>query len=142
MDFPLYSDVILTQDLPEEGLQAGDVGVVVAEHDVAGRERGYSVEFFDMVGNTLAVVTVPAHELRAPTTASRLYGPHRSGRRTRTESDIDVTPLKVRQHRQIHTRYLAKTVPGSLIHICHLVEEGIWVVSSNLLLSWESSHFF
>lgn len=71
MDFPFYSDVILTQDLPEEGLQAGDVGVVVARHDVAGRERGYSVEFFDMVGNTLAVVTVPAQELRAPTTADR-----------------------------------------------------------------------
>ena len=70
MDFPLYSDVILTQDLPEEGLQAGDVGVV-AQHDVAGRERGYSVEFFDMVGNMLVVVTVPAHELRVPTTADR-----------------------------------------------------------------------
>ncbi|NOT55727.1 MAG: hypothetical protein HOP18_14095, partial [Deltaproteobacteria bacterium] len=32
---------------------------------------GYSIEFFDMVGNTLAVITVPARELRVPTTADR-----------------------------------------------------------------------
>jgi hypothetical protein len=71
MDFPLYRDVILTRDLPEEDLQAGDVGVVLARHDVAGLETGYSIEFFYMVGNTLAVVTVPAQELRVPTTADR-----------------------------------------------------------------------
>jgi hypothetical protein len=30
---------------------------------------GYSVEFFDMTGRTVAVVTVPASHLRAPTSA-------------------------------------------------------------------------
>lgn len=38
MDFPLYTDVILVQDLPEEGVKAGDVGVVVERHEVVGRE--------------------------------------------------------------------------------------------------------
>jgi Domain of unknown function (DUF4926) len=71
MDFPLYRDVILTRDIPEENLRAGDVGVVIARHDVVGREPGYSVEFFDMVGNTLAVITVSAEEVRAPTSADR-----------------------------------------------------------------------
>lgn len=71
MDFPLYRDVILTRDIPEEGLRAGDVGVVIARHDVAGREPGYSVEFFDMVGNTLAVITVPVDDVRVPTSADR-----------------------------------------------------------------------
>ncbi|MBM4080419.1 MAG: DUF4926 domain-containing protein [Planctomycetes bacterium] len=71
MDFDLYTDVVLTRDLPEEGLQAGDVGTVVERHDVAGRETGYSVEFFDMVGNTVAVVALPGSALRAPTRADR-----------------------------------------------------------------------
>jgi hypothetical protein len=71
MDFPLYTDVILVQDVPEEGVKAGDVGVVVERHEVAGRETGYSVEFFDMLGNTVAVATVPGSALRAPTHADR-----------------------------------------------------------------------
>ena len=55
MDFNLYTEVILVQDVAEEGVQAGDVGVVVERHEVTGRETGYSVEFFDMLGNTVAV---------------------------------------------------------------------------------------
>jgi hypothetical protein len=34
-------------------------------------DEGYSVEFFDMTGNTVAVVTVPASALRLPTPADR-----------------------------------------------------------------------
>jgi hypothetical protein len=70
-DFPLYQDVVLLHDIPEEGLCAGDVGTVVERHDVPGRETGYSVEFFDMLGNTVAVVTLPASALRAPSRADR-----------------------------------------------------------------------
>lgn len=69
MDFPLYQDVVLAKDLPEENLRAGDVGTVVERHDVAGLQTGYSVEFFDMLGNTVAVVTVAGSALRAPTRA-------------------------------------------------------------------------
>jgi hypothetical protein len=71
MDFELYSDVILAQDAPEAGLHAGDVGTVIECHAVTGLETGYSVEFFDMLGNTVAVVTMPASALRAPTRADR-----------------------------------------------------------------------
>lgn len=71
MNFKLYMDVVLRHDVPEEGLYAGDVGVVVERHDVAGKETGYSVEFFDMLGNTVSVVTVPASALREPTLADR-----------------------------------------------------------------------
>jgi hypothetical protein len=71
MEFPLYTDVILTRDVPEADLRVGDVGVIVEGHDVAERETGYSVEFFDMLGHTVAVVTVPAGALRAPTPADR-----------------------------------------------------------------------
>lgn len=71
MNCELYSDVILLCDLPEEGLFAGDVGTVVEEHHVEGLETGYSVEFFDMLGNTVAVVTLPESSLRSPTRADR-----------------------------------------------------------------------
>ena len=69
MPFELFSDVILTNDFPEEALKAGDVGTVVERHVVPGMEDGYSVEFFDMTGETVAVVTVSASLLRSPTHA-------------------------------------------------------------------------
>lgn len=72
MPFDMYGDVILTRDLNERGLRAGDVGTVVEQHAVPGvYEEGYSVEFFDMTGNTVAVVTLPASALRLPTPADR-----------------------------------------------------------------------
>jgi hypothetical protein len=70
-DFIPYQDVVLLRDIPEEGLCTGDVGTIVERHDVPGRETGYSVEFFDMLGNTVAVVTLPASALRAPTRVDR-----------------------------------------------------------------------
>jgi len=72
MAFELYTDVILTHHIPEHGLRAGDVGTVVERHVVAGLpDEGYSVEFFDMTGNTVAVVAVPSSALRVPTPADR-----------------------------------------------------------------------
>jgi hypothetical protein len=71
MDFPLYEDVILLVDLPEEGVLAGDIGVIVERHDVQDLEPGYSVEFFTMSGETVAVVVVPGSNLRRPTPEDR-----------------------------------------------------------------------
>ncbi len=72
MPFDMYSDVILTLDVTEHRLRAGDVGTVVEWHIVPGvAEEGYSVEFFDMTGNTVGVVTLPASALRVPTPADR-----------------------------------------------------------------------
>ncbi|MCH8044748.1 MAG: DUF4926 domain-containing protein [Planctomycetes bacterium] len=71
MAFELFQDVILTTDLPEHGLCAGDVGTVVERHVVTGKEDGYSVEFFDMTGQTVAVVTARVSQFRSPTAADR-----------------------------------------------------------------------
>jgi hypothetical protein len=71
MAFDLYSDVILTADLPGTDLRAGDVGTVVERHHVEGLEEGYSVEFFDMAGDTVAVETVREGFLRRPTHKDR-----------------------------------------------------------------------
>jgi Domain of unknown function (DUF4926) len=71
MSFELYQDVILTADLPQHGLCAGDVGTLVERHVVPGREEGYSIEFFDMTGRTVAIVVVPESQIRIPSPADR-----------------------------------------------------------------------
>jgi hypothetical protein len=71
MNLELFQDAILTVDLPDQGLMAGDVGAVVEVHTIPGRQVGYSVEFFDMTGRTVAVVTVPGSCLRPPTPEDR-----------------------------------------------------------------------
>ena len=69
MNFSLYTDIILLINRPEDDLYAGDVGTVVDRHEVSGLETGYSVEFFDMLGRTVAVVTLPRSCFRLPTHA-------------------------------------------------------------------------
>jgi hypothetical protein len=72
MAFEMFGDVILTRDVIERGLRTGDVGTVVELHAAPGvAEEGYPVEFFDMAGSTVAVVTLPASALRLPTPADR-----------------------------------------------------------------------
>ena len=58
-----YGQAVLTRDLPEKGLKAGDVGTVVDVHEgEAG--TGYSIEFFSPSGETVAVATVLAEAAR------------------------------------------------------------------------------
>jgi hypothetical protein len=66
-----YEDVILTVDLPEYGLCVGDVGTLVETHSVPGKEPGVSVEFIDLTGRTLAVVTLPKSQVREPSPGER-----------------------------------------------------------------------
>jgi len=53
--------IVLTQDLPAEGLQAGDIGTVVHVHRGGA---GYEVEFMTLAGDTVAVVTLLPTQLR------------------------------------------------------------------------------
>ena len=71
MTFPIFEDIIVTTDVPDHDVRAGDVGTVVEHHVVAGKEDGYSVEFFDMTGKTVAVVTLRGSDLRQPTSTDR-----------------------------------------------------------------------
>ena len=54
-------DVILTCDLPEQGLARGDIGTVVLIH---GKGEGYEVEFTTLDGETIAIVTLTADQVR------------------------------------------------------------------------------
>lgn len=53
--------IILTEDLPEHGLKTGDIGTVVLVHRAG---EGYEVEFVALDGETLAVTTVLASQVR------------------------------------------------------------------------------
>jgi hypothetical protein len=53
--------VVLTRNLPGEKLEEGDIGTVVLTHQGGA---GYEVEFATLTGNTLAVVTVSADDIR------------------------------------------------------------------------------
>jgi hypothetical protein len=52
--------VVLSVDLPNHRLCAGDIGTVVLAHG----SRGYEVEFATLDGVTLAVVTLEAAQAR------------------------------------------------------------------------------
>jgi hypothetical protein len=56
-----HERVVLTTDVPEHSLQAGDVGTVV---HVYANAPAYEVEFVALTGKTVAVVTVPANHAR------------------------------------------------------------------------------
>ncbi len=54
-------EVVLTCDLPEQKLAAGDIGTVVL---VDGEGRGYEVEFMTLDGETIGVSTLRAGQAR------------------------------------------------------------------------------
>lgn len=55
------ASVVLTTNLPECGLQAGDIGTIVMVHQAG---KGYTVEFLTLNGETVAVITVAADQIR------------------------------------------------------------------------------
>ncbi len=54
--------VVLMQDLPDEGLKAGDIGTVIHIH---ASGDGYEVEFMTLAGETVSVVTLLPSQLRS-----------------------------------------------------------------------------
>lgn len=58
MTFELFNRVSLREDFPEYRLQRGDVATIVEHHPVPDGEDGYSLEVFNAVGETIAVLVV------------------------------------------------------------------------------------
>ena len=59
-----HESVVLTEDLPVEGLKAGDIGTVVHIHR---KGEGYEVEFMTLAGETIAVASLLANQVRTVT---------------------------------------------------------------------------
>lgn len=55
--------VVLTRDLPQQGLQEGDLGTVVLVHQ---NGLAYEVEFVTLGGETIAVVMLPQRQYAPP----------------------------------------------------------------------------
>ena len=74
MTIPLFSRVILTQDIQDQELKAGDMGTIVEHHSATAEySEGYEVECFAGNGETVAVVSVPASGLRLATNQDILH---------------------------------------------------------------------
>jgi hypothetical protein len=59
MTYKLFTRVSLAEDLPEYGLHKGDLATIVERHEgKPGQETGYSLEVFNAVGETIAVLVV------------------------------------------------------------------------------------
>ncbi|MEX2286897.1 MAG: DUF4926 domain-containing protein [Planctomycetaceae bacterium] len=65
-----HEPVVLTRSLPEFGLEAGDVGVIVHVYEAG---KGFEVEFVAGSGATLAVVTLDADDVRSVATREILH---------------------------------------------------------------------
>ena len=59
MKFKLYTDAVLTRDLPEHRLRRGDIVKLVDHHVARDGSEGYSIEVFNALGETIAVTAVP-----------------------------------------------------------------------------------
>lgn len=63
MNLDLYSDAVLTCDVPEHRLKRGDIVKLVDRHIAPDGTEGYSIEVFNALGDTIAVTAVPASAL-------------------------------------------------------------------------------
>jgi Domain of unknown function (DUF4926) len=63
MGFELFTKVALSQDFPRHQLRRGDVATIVEHHPVADNEDGYSLEVFNAVGETIAVLVVSESQI-------------------------------------------------------------------------------
>ncbi|MCK8603176.1 DUF4926 domain-containing protein [Desulfoferrobacter suflitae] len=72
MKYELFEEVVLTRDLPDKRLKKGDVATIVDHHSVPDAEDGYSLEVFNALGNTIAVLTV-AESLIEPLTEDEVF---------------------------------------------------------------------
>lgn len=109
MKHPLFSRVILAEDIPSHGLRQGDSATIV-EH-FAGRpdqEPGYALEVFSAEGDTVAVISVresqieALHEESAKLASLRADIQHAVDQVDRGEviRDFDMTAFLAERHRE------------------------------------------
>lgn len=59
MKLELYTDAVLTCDVPGHRLKRGDIVKLVDHHIAPDGTEGYTIEVFNAVGDTIAVTAVP-----------------------------------------------------------------------------------
>ncbi|MFZ4677976.1 MAG: DUF4926 domain-containing protein [Nodosilinea sp.] len=64
MTFELFTRVALREDFPNYQLHRGDVATIVDHHPVAEGADGYSLEIFNAIGETIAVLVVSESQIK------------------------------------------------------------------------------
>jgi Domain of unknown function (DUF4926) len=74
MSLPEFSRGVVTRDIVESGLSAGDVGVIVHVHrNVNKKPIGYMLEMFNIDGDSLDVVSVGRDDVRCAAPTDRMH---------------------------------------------------------------------
>lgn len=63
MKYSLFDSVILTENIPEHNLKSGMVGAIVDVYSEP--EEAYEVEFCDDYGQTICMLPLYDHQIRA-----------------------------------------------------------------------------
>jgi hypothetical protein len=63
MKLKLYADAVLKRDVPKHRLKRGDIVKLVERHTAPDGSRGYSIEVFNVLGETIAVTAVAESDL-------------------------------------------------------------------------------
>lgn len=63
MKYEVFKEVVLRKDIPEKKLKKGDVATIVDFHPSASSEDGYTLEVFNALGETIAVITVSESDI-------------------------------------------------------------------------------
>jgi len=72
MEYKLFEEIVLSSDIPKKKLKRGDVATIVEYHPVPNGEDGYSLEIFDVLGNTIAIITIPESKIE-PLTENEIF---------------------------------------------------------------------
>ena len=72
MTYKLFQEVVLTKDISKSALKKGDVATIVEHHPVSNGEEGYSLELFNALGDTIAVITLPESAIE-PLTENEVF---------------------------------------------------------------------
>lgn len=59
MKFKLYTDAVLTYDVPKQHLKRGDVVKLVDHYLTPDGTEGYSIEVFNALGDNITVTAFP-----------------------------------------------------------------------------------
>ena len=63
MKYELFKEVALFRNIPEKILKKGDVATIVEYHPVDDSIDGYTLEVFNVFGDTIAVITVSESDI-------------------------------------------------------------------------------
>jgi hypothetical protein len=72
MTYQLFEEVVLLRDVTGKGSLKGDVVTIVEHHPVPDGESGYTLEVFNVLGDTIAVITLPESAI-APLSENEIF---------------------------------------------------------------------